>query len=239
MLINANDFLRDLRRPPDERQHSIILMGMSNVGKSLWAGKISDLFGYRYIDYDDLIFASPELGDLVAGYEGAIPAEKLGRWLGLPWTEGYRKREETYLEIERKMMASHAAEKGVIHALTGSNVYHGEEMRRLLLNGLGVYLLADDRDWPRMTADYMKDPSSKAVCFREVFERKAGEDEYAALERCHPLLIQARHEIHTRNANIIIPYEIHRNCLDAGDLMREIVGRIPATAKPAPGPALS
>src|SRR5688572_24607271 len=101
---------------------------MSGIGKSTWATRLAAQCGFEHHDCDAAIARS--LARLVTPGPGEAPVHALGRWMGMPWTDGYGEREQRYLELEREVSdaALDAARERSVHApqvidTTGSVIY--------------------------------------------------------------------------------------------------------------------
>ena len=73
---------------------------MSGVGKSFWAKRLGERGWVRH-DCDGAIGA--RLASLVTPEANEEPVHALGRWMGMPWREGYAEREARYLALEEEV----------------------------------------------------------------------------------------------------------------------------------------
>lgn len=100
-------------------EHTIILMGMSGIGKSYHAKKLKNIHGYKLFSIDDMIAAALGEGDV----------HDVAQFLGLPYEEKYKNNSKKYLDLEERFTkealqyaSSHRDEKIVIDT-TGSVVH--------------------------------------------------------------------------------------------------------------------
>lgn len=101
-------------------------IGMSGAGKSYWGAQLADA-GFTVLHCDDLIAARlrVELG------QPLLTLNDVGDWMGLPYEDGYRAHEETYLAHERAVMTEIAEllahpdsnRRRFVVDMTGSAVY--------------------------------------------------------------------------------------------------------------------
>ncbi len=174
-------------------QRPLVFVGMSGVGKSHLARLLGTL-GRRVFDVDTLI--AGELGDLVKPEGDESPVHALGRWMAMPWTEGFDAREAEYLALEERITAEafEAALASVSPAVvdtTGSVVYLSAPLRaRRRAEGRVVYFHTPESDRARMREQYLRDP--KPVCWGGLYRAEAGESSRAAIERLYPRLLETR-----------------------------------------------
>ncbi len=141
---------------------SLALVGMSGVGKSFCAKRLAAR-GYRRHDCDGAIAA--RLSEIVVAQPGEEPVNALGRWMGMPWTEGYAAREARYLaleeEVTREALVAAARDASEPHVVdtTGSVIYlPGELLADLGRTARVVYLCAPDAHRDKLLARYLAHP---------------------------------------------------------------------------------
>ena len=193
---------------PANRTLNIVMLGMSQIGKTDWSKLISARFGYPRFEFDELISESPELADLVKDFPGRDSAEKLGNYFGMPWTDSFQEREAAYLDVEKRLMTKKYP-LGTILDLTGSAIYHPDEMEAIRAKGLVIYLEASPERREEMFQLYIKHP--KSVCWKGVFKERGGETHMQALERCYPTLLSTRAKLYKSFADVVLPYQVHTN----------------------------
>ena len=219
MLIDPSTFDQEFSGP-DNRQHNIIFLGMSGSGKTFWSKKIATDFQYDHIEVDDLIGHNSELADLIAPYPGNDNAEKMGNFFGMPWNDDFQEKEKTYLNIEKKILHAHKQSQGSIIDLSGSAIYHPQELKALAKTGLVIYLETNNDRVDEMLATYLKHP--KPVCWNNLFLPNQGEDNETALKRCYPNLLNDRAKQYAEYADLTIPHSMHKAAQTTDDFVQII-----------------
>lgn len=171
----------------------ICLLGMSGVGKSFWAKRLVAR-GFTRHDCDGEIGA--RLGAIVRPAPGEEPVHALGRWMGMPWSDGYEAREARYRALEedvtRDALDAAARTPGdhVIDA-TGSVIYvPAALLDRVRRETRAVYLRTPDDRREAMLARYLAEP--KPVVWGGAFVSREGERPEDALSRCYAELLARR-----------------------------------------------
>jgi shikimate kinase len=171
----------------------LVLVGMSGVGKSFWAERLTRV-GYERHDCDGAI--GERLGTLVEAAPNEAVVHALGRWMGMPWSAGYAEREARYLALEAAVTAEAldaASASGGRHVIdtTGSVIYlDGALLARLRGVGRVVYLRTPDARRDAMLKRYLEEP--KPVVWGDAFRAHAGERPEDALPRCYAKLLAWR-----------------------------------------------
>lgn len=175
----------------------LCLVGMSGVGKSFWARRLAEEAGYERHDCDAAIAA--RLASLVVPAAGEEPVRALGRWMGMPWSEGYAAREARYLALEeevtrealeRALEGARAGRAGVIDA-TGSAIYLPDALTsRVRASTRVIYLRTPDARRDAMLRRYLDEP--KPVVWGGAFRARDGERPEDALPRCYAELLAWR-----------------------------------------------
>lgn len=171
----------------------MVFVGMSGVGKS-HLSRILGRVGYTVFDVDTII--AGELASLVTPEPGELPVYALGRWMGMPWTEGFAQREAAYLVLEERVTTEcleRALTQGKPSVIdtTGSVVYLSAGLReRLARECRVVYFHTPESDRVRMREQYLRDP--KPVCWGGLFHRVNDETPREATERLYPELLTTR-----------------------------------------------
>jgi shikimate kinase len=139
----------------------VCLIGMSGVGKSFWAKRLVER-GWTRHDCDGAIAA--QLAALAPPLPHEEPVHALGRWMGMPWSDGYAEREARYLALEedvtRAALERAQADPGehVIDA-TGSVIYLSAALRlELRASCRVVYLYSSPERRAAMLARYLEEP---------------------------------------------------------------------------------
>lgn len=218
MMLTLPQFTEDLLNK-GKRKHNIIFLGMSGTGKTRWSRLLAEKFNYDHFEVDELISGSDAFKDIVRGIGGQDEAEKLGKYFGRPWGDDFREKEKKYLAIEQEVM-SRRFPPGSILDLTGSAIYHPEQMRKIAKTGLVIYLVVNGNDKKEMLHVYVKNP--KPVCWNGNFNRKQDEGNEAALERCFSEMINEREKLYEEYADIKIPYGFLKGINDANEFVEHV-----------------
>jgi shikimate kinase len=178
---------------------------MSGVGKS-HLSRILGRVGYHTFDIDTRI--AGELASLVTPKPGELPVYTLGRWMDMPWTEGFSLREAEYLALEERVTAASldealASSEPTVIDTTGSVVYLSASLQaRLKASGRVIYFHTPESDRVRMREQYLRDP--KPVCWGGLFRRVGEETPREATERLYPELLATRDRLYRAIAEEII-----------------------------------
>ncbi len=186
----------------------ISLIGMSNTGKSFWAKELEKI-GFISYCCDDLIEEGlgQELKKL--GYSGIADVSK---WMGQPYDPRYTQTSQKYLTLESQVLHDifQAIEKAVVDSCivvdtTGSVIYTGADiLKKLAKLTRVVYLEAPTSVQRQMYDLYIKEP--KPVIWGNVFNKRQGEANLAALDRCYPELLRSRAAMYKQIAPITMDY---------------------------------
>ncbi len=182
----------------------LCLIGMSGVGKSFWAKRLVDR-GWTRHDCDGAIGA--RFASLVAA-PGEEPVHALGRWMGMPWSEGYAAREARYLALEEEVTgealdAARAQPGDHVIDATGSVIHLGDEVREGLREACRVvYLRTPDARREAMLRRYLEEP--KPVVWAGAFDARPGERPEDALPRCYEALLAARDRRYQAMAHVTV-----------------------------------
>lgn len=193
----------------NNNQLSLAIIGMSNIGKTLWSNRLTKV-GFKHICCDDQIETKlkPELNK--KGYSGL---EDIAKWMGQPYEERFEDAQEKYLRLEIETMQEilqqleyqSKQEKNMVIDTTGSLVHTGKDICQKLQNlVLPIYIEATEEMKEEMFNYYLKEP--KPVIWEGVFNKKESENNKEALARCYPKLLDLRSERYSKIADITIPY---------------------------------
>jgi hypothetical protein len=184
----------------------LCLVGMSGIGKSFWAKRLVEARGFVRHDCDGEIGA--HLSELVTPAAGEEPVHALGRWMGMPWSDGYAAREARYLALEAQVteaaLASVLATPGD-HVLdcTGSVVYLAQGLLdRLHAECRVVYLRTPEAMRTAMLKRYLEEP--KPVVWGASFAASPGEGPEQALPRCYAELLAFRDRRYQALAHMVL-----------------------------------
>jgi shikimate kinase len=180
----------------------LCFVGMSGVGKSFWAKRFEPLGFHRY-DCDGEI--AKHLSELVSPAPGEEPVHALGRWMGMPWSEGHREREARYLALEARVTreALDTATDRAIVDTTGSVIYLDQPfLDELRAETRVVYLRTPEARREAMLKRYLEEP--KPVVWGDSFAPRAGESPAEALPRCYEELLAFRDARYTALAHLVL-----------------------------------
>ena len=222
MRISSQQFERELKSPRS-RKFNIVFMGMSGSGKTHWSKLFSQQYSYVHVEFDDLIGGSDELAELIKNVPGKDAAERMGNYFGMPWSDDYAAKERRFLDVEGIFM-SHKYPNGSVLDLTGSCIYHKERMDVLCSNGLVIYLETSPEKEREMFETFKLSP--KPVIWSGVFKREEHESNDEAIERCYMLLLRQRAVLYATYADVILPYDDHKNVQSVEDFVERIKGQL-------------
>jgi shikimate kinase len=189
----------------------LTLIGMSGIGKSYWSQALTSL-GFQRICCDDLIShkLSALTGQILVGLEG------VSDWLGEPEQEGYTERNNLYLaceaevtaEVNQQIMVSKPAAPTVIDT-TGSIIYLPPQLLEpLAQNSVVVYLQASAEQYQLMLEAFLQAP--RPLFWNGLYQPRPEETMTQTIRRCYPLLLQQRHLLYEKLAQITLPFDLHR-----------------------------
>lgn len=190
----------------------LCFIGMSGVGKSYWAKQLAQA-GWLHLDCDEQI--AQRLGEIIEVGDDEDPVHAVGRWMGMPWDDGYEAREARYLELEQTattkaidQLREHGDQSVVIDT-TGSVIYTGDVLlNRLKRSTRVVYFDVPDAVRQQMVELYLSEP--KPVLWQGGYQPEPGELEAHALERCYTRLLTDRGERYRQLADVVIDYQAAR-----------------------------
>ena len=227
--LSRSDF--DARR--DDGELSLTLVGMSNVGKSYWSGRLVNEAGFNRVAMDDLIEA--ELGTVLqdAGYSGGIA--DVAKWMGQPYEPQSAANQQTYLDLETMMMrqtidrmANPPLGGNVVVDTTGSVVHIDQEVgRELGKHSTVVYLEATPEMRQKMFEMYIAEP--KPVVWGDVYTQSAGESTDDALARSYPELLARRSVLYRQLAHVAIPHEVSLAIASTDEFLAYVRDMLPSS----------
>lgn len=188
--------------------HPIVtLVGMSGVGKSHQTERLA-LAGWQPHDCDAAI--AERLSSLVAPRPGESGVNALGRWMGMPYTEGHFDRESRYLALEEEV-TKRALEDALVAVAgapqvidtTGSVLYLAPALlERLRASTRVIYLRTPPEAHEEMRARYLAEP--KPVIWGSTWAPREGEADDAALARCYADLLAFRDARYLSLAHVVV-----------------------------------
>ncbi len=185
------------------------LIGMAGSGKSYWSTKLKG-HGFRCFCCDDLIAAklAPELR------RSDETSMRVGEWMGFPYGPHYKERESKYLRYETQVLTEiigylesrqNNPEENIVVDTTGSVIYTGEEILRILRRYTTIVYLSIPRELQgRLLKAYISNPHP--MLWGDVFSKEPNETNGEALARCYPRLLRVRQRLYQRYADVKIGY---------------------------------
>lgn len=166
-----------------EERLALLLIGMSNVGKSYWTDKLQREKGFEVLSVDQAI--GRELG--------ISTIEEVAQWMGHPFEARYPERETAYLSLEEKIMRRLKVPQGENDVVdsTGSLIYHSQDLlQELKEKFLIVHLEVSESGLKEMEDRFFAAP--KPLIWRGMYRPAAGEKPEQTLRRCYPDLLRFR-----------------------------------------------
>lgn len=205
MLLSRQDFL--------EEDGIVTFIGPSGAGKSGRSAALAKEWNCDRFEVDSEIGKTKAIRNALKPIDGKDAAEKMGKWMGMPWAKHHREREKTYLDAEKhvmkRIMRTAGAYRSLIIDTSGSGVYHPLEMQALKRGSLMVYLKPDEDLCDTMLQQYLAHP--KPVSFNGIWQKEKGETNTEALVRCFRNMLDARMELYPLFADVTV---------DAGSLKK-------------------
>jgi shikimate kinase len=211
----------DARR--DAENLAITVVGMSNVGKTLWSKRLAADEGFDVIGCDDLIEA--ELGTTLQrqGFAGGIA--DMARWMGQPFEPQFPANESSYLYLEKAIMRR-ALDRisqpqlggNIVIDTTGSVVHTGPGIcQSLRLYSTVVYLEATAEMQEEMFRRYIAEP--KPVVWEDIYQASEGQSFEETLATCYPALLEHRATLYRQMAQVTVPMEVSYDLTTGGELL--------------------
>jgi shikimate kinase len=202
------------------------LIAMSGSGKSYWAKQLSGI-GFKCFSCDEMIASN--LSDELVKADGSIMP--MGKWMGLPYRQGYLERESKYLAHEKQVLEKILEtidknygdpERNIVIDTTGSVIYTGEEILNKLRNYTTVvHMETPPRIQDQMYQAYLTRP--RPVLWQGKFCKKPYEKNKEALTRCYAELLAYRERLYKQYAHLTIEYDRYRKKgLNVIDFLKEI-----------------
>ena len=202
------------------------LIAMSGSGKSYWAKQLSGI-GFKCFSCDEMIASN--LSDELVKADGSIMP--MGKWMGLPYRQGYLERESKYLAHEKQVLGKILEtidknygdpERNIVIDTTGSVIYTGEEILNKLRNYTTVvHMETPPRIQDQMYQAYLTRP--RPVLWQGKFCKKPYEKNKEALTRCYAKLLAYRERLYKQYAHLTIEYDRYRKKgLNVIDFLKEI-----------------
>ncbi len=175
-------------------QLRIALIGMSNIGKSYSARRITKADNFTCYDVDAEIQAMM----------GNPSMEEMAKWMGHPYADGYAEKAAEYLAVETELSLKASTHKGnLILDTTGSVVHIADTAKQALKDGfLIIYIKASPADIGVLINRYFKYP--KPTIWGDNYRALPGETNQASLLSCYPHLLKRRAKLYDTMADITI-----------------------------------
>ena len=190
----------------------LTLIGMSGAGKSYWSRKMEEK-GYRWYNCDKMI--AEKLGSELP--KKGTTTQKLAKWMGQPFSEGYIKAEKLYLKLETSIIEQICNEleqsienEPVVVDTTGSLIY----LQKKLINRLRgltkmIHLRIPEKKHEQLFDNFIQEP--KPVIWKGKFKPQKFETSHNALKRCYKELLSFRNERYSLLADYVLEYSFHHS----------------------------
>lgn len=202
--LTKQEFLEKL----NNNQLVLSIIGMSNIGKSYWARRLSGV-GFEYINCEGII--ETKLREKSFEIKNHGPAG-LAEWMGYPHEERFSKTQAEYLNTEKEVMLEiiddleREVSGNIAIDTTGSFIYTGEEAYKgIREKSLIIYIKEPEGRKKKMFEKFIDSP--KAVIWGDTYSKREDESEMEALARCYPDLLDYRSKVYEKYADISIPFE--------------------------------
>lgn len=182
----------DFERRYENGTLKLALIGMSNIGKSYSALRLSTDYDFSLIEVDKLIWE--ELG------QGSM--DDFARWQGQPYTEGYEAREAKSIALETAATAKALAsdQRNPLLDTTGSVIYTSEEVRKALKDTYFiVHIKAGDDALEGLKSQYFQSP--KPLIWAGHYQKVEGKSEEDSALESYPKLLKSRSILYSQLAD--------------------------------------
>jgi len=179
MKLSAKNFLK--KHADGELQ--IAFVGMSNIGKSFTAKRLSTSHKFKLIEVDKLIWKR-------LGHDSM---DEFADWQGHPYEDGYAEREALSIEMETHATdkALNSAKGNTIVDTTGSVIYTDPALRRKIKEQCYVvHIKAETSDLERLKWDYFDNP--KPLIWGRQYKTKPGLTDRENVFESYPRLLMSR-----------------------------------------------
>ena len=188
----------EVKQRYNKGQLKIALIGMSNIGKSHFAVRLSREFEFKSIEVDAVIQSKL----------GKSSMDDHAKWLGQPYSEGYAARETEAMKLETAATqeAMDLCLKDGNHILDapGSVIYVDEPvLNRLKETFWLVYIEASEDDIDRLKELYISSP--KPLIWKYNFDRSLGRTEHLSVMASYSGLLKSRATTYRQIADITLP----------------------------------
>lgn len=173
----------------------LAFVGMSNIGKSYTATRLSKTHAFQLVEIDRLIWKELEQGSMA---DFAI-------WQGQPYTEGYEEREAVSIDLETRatQKAMEPSDGNTLLDTTGSVIYVEKDLLAYLKNRfLIVHISAGPEDLERLKEDYFALP--KPLVWRGHYQKVDGKTQEESILECYPRLLSSRKNAYEDLADVTL-----------------------------------
>jgi len=192
---------------------ALVLIGMSNSGKTYWSKKLKKEKGYQYFSCDDYIQKKLNFKSM----------EDLSSWLKFPYEKNYLKNSQLYLQYEKeavemalKLIKNNQNKKIVIDT-TGSIVHLPlYYLKKLSLVSKIIYLKIEKKAIKNMINLYFNNP--KTVIWGNFFKKEKNKDPIENLKQSYPKLLSFRQKRYQKFAHVTLDsFQLRNNNFLAND----------------------
>lgn len=178
---------------------ALVLIGMSNSGKTYWSKKLKEEKNYYYFSCDDYIQKKLNLSSI----------NDLNLWLGFPYEEKYQKNSQIYLNYEEEsikkaiQIIKNNHKKKLVIDTTGSIVHlHSKYLKKLSSIATLIYLKINNQEIDQMIKLYFKNP--KPLIWGKFFKQEKNKDPIQQIKEQYPKLLRYRQQIYRKFAHIVL-----------------------------------
>lgn len=174
---------------------SIAFIGMSNIGKSYTAARLSKSHRFQLVEVDSLIREALGQGSMA----------DFAKWQGQPFTDGYDAREAVSIDLE-----TDATRKAILQSqgntlldTTGSIIYVNDDVKHQLKRDFLIVLIAaEDEDLERLKTDYFALP--KPLIWRGHYKKIEGKTQEESILECYPALLHSRKSAYEALGDVVL-----------------------------------
>lgn len=202
----------------------LTLIGMSEIGKTMWSREL-EKHGYLRYTIDDMIEEKLEKELVKQGFHGGIA--EVAKWLGHPYAPQYPKNSQRYLALEEEStqvvleaLQKASDEENIVADTTGSIIYLGQDLLDQLAKVSTIVYL----DAPQSVQDQMYDmfcAEPKPLIWADQFRKKQDQSHNKALAECYPRLLQSRSKEYAKYAHVTLDYfELRKDTFTVEDFLK-------------------
>lgn len=173
----------------------LAFVGMSNIGKSHTATRLSKTHNFQLVEVDKLIWEELDQGSMA----------DFAKWQGQPYTDGYAQRETVSIALETKATkkAMMPIKGNTLLDTTGSVIYVDVDVTaQLKRDFLIIHISAGAEDLERLKEDYFALP--KPLVWREYYKKTDEKTQEESILACYPVLLKSRKAAYENLANVTL-----------------------------------